>query len=158
MFKKIFKGMLLYVLILVFVVPAIIIFLFANASRKEMNIQQNVPLPTKEDTIRTFCVLIDTGRISDAVGMMDITDETVKQSWGVYLNNFASFELININKSKIDETGNSFEVDVNVILKKNLTDLPIPNYGWENGLNKRWFNMVKKENGLYKITEIATGP
>lgn len=169
MLKKILKGALLYVLILVFVVPAIILILFANASRKEnknnpvdipspTSLKQNVPLPSKEDIVRTFCNLIDEGRISEAVGMMDINDDTVKQSWGVYLNNFASFKLVDINKSKIDQTGNSFEVDINVTLKKNLTDLPIPNYGWENGVNKRWIGLVEKENGLYKISEIATGP
>jgi hypothetical protein len=167
--KNILKGSILYILILVFVVPVIILVLFANAAKKGIKTnsvgtptaapaQQNVPLPTREDIVRTFCNLIDEGRISEAVGMMDITDDTVKQSWGVYLNNFSSFKLVNIKSSAIEGTGNSFEVDINVTLKKNLTDLPIPNYGWVTGMNKRWINLTKKENGLYKISEIATGP
>lgn len=169
MFKNIFKGAILYVFILVFIVPIIILVLFANASRKQTKndvsntptpaaVQQNVPLPSGEDIVRIFCNLVDEGRISEAVGMMDIKDDTVKQSWGVYLSNFSSFKLVEINKSKIDDSGNSYEVDINIALKKNLTDLPIPNYGWVNGINKKWINLVKKETGLYKISEIATGP
>lgn len=169
MLKGILKGSLLYILVLVFIVPIIIFVLLGNASRKqntnatplpESNVsqQQNVPLPSKEDTIRTFCNLIDEGRVSEAVNMMDITDDSVKQSWGVALNNFSAFKLIGIKKSAIDESGNSFEVDINVSLKKNLTDLPIPNYGWVEGINKRWINLVEYEEGKYKIAEIATGP
>lgn len=159
MFKNILKGSIIYILILVFVIPVIILVLFANEARKSaISTPQNVPLPTQEDTVRTFCNLIDEGKISGAINMMDIVDDTVRQSWGVYLNNFSSFKLINISKSKIDETGNSFEVDINVTLKKNLTDLPIPNYGWSNGLNKKWINLVKKDGDLYRISGIATGP
>ena len=129
----------MYILILVFVVPVILLVLFANAAKRGTRTgsvinptttpaQQNAPLPTKENIVRIFCNLIDEGRISDAVGMMDTTDDTVRQSWGVYLSNFSSFKLVNIKSSSIDETRNSFEVDINVTLKKNLSDLPIPNY------------------------------
>jgi hypothetical protein len=169
MFKYIFSKVIIYVIVLVFIVPIIIFLLIGKASKNQMknNIVatpvatpsgQNVPLPSREDIVRTFCNLINEGRISDAVGMMDIKDDSVKQSWGVYLNNFSSFKLISIGKSKIDDSGNSFEVDINVTLKKNLTDLPIPNYGWANGVNKRWINLIEKEKGKYKIAEIATGP
>jgi hypothetical protein len=169
MLKGILKGSLLYILILVFVVPIVIFVLIGNASRKggqsstenippPTALNQNVPLPSKEDVIRTFCNLIDEGRISEAVSMMDIKDDTTKQAWGVALNNFSSFKLINIKKSAIDKTGNSFEVDINVTFKKNLTDLPIPNYGWDTGLNKRWISVVENEKDHYKIVEIATGP
>jgi hypothetical protein len=169
MFKKILTGSIIYIIILVFIVPIIILALFANAARKQIkNIPvgtsspspttQNVPLPSKEDIVRTFCNLIDEGRISDAVSMIDTTDDSTRQSWAVSLNNFSSFKLIDIKKSAIDETGNSFEVDISVTLKKNLTDLPIPNYGWENGVNKKWIGVIEKEKGHYKITGIATGP
>lgn len=169
MFKGIFSKAIIYLIVLVFIVPVIVLFLFGNLSKKQVNnspspvpysssISQNVPLPSKEDVVRTFCSLIDEGRITEAVSMMDAGDDEVRQSWGVYLNNFSSFKLMNIKKSVIDETGNSFEVDIDVKLKKNLMDLPIPNYGWENGVNKRWIGLIEKENGLYKISEIATGP
>jgi hypothetical protein len=118
----------------------------------------SVSLPSREDIVRNFCELINEGNISDAVSMMDISDDTTKQSWGVTFNNFSSFNLVNIEKSSIDERGNSFEVDIDITLKEDLTNLPIPNYGWENGMNKRWINLIEKEKGIYKITEIATGP
>jgi len=169
MFKGIFSKAIIYLIVLVFVVPVIVLFLLGNLSRKQINnspspvpssstSSQNVPLPSKEDAVRTFCNLIDEGKITQAVSMMDIKDDEVRQSWGVYLNNFSSFKLMNIKKSGVDETGNSFEADIDVKLKKNLTDLPIPNYGWENGVNKRWISVVDTGRGLYKISEIATGP
>lgn len=172
MLKYIFSKVFIYLIILVFVVPAIILFMLGNASRKQMNNDiagtptgassdfpsGNVPLPTKEDVIRTFCNLVDEGEISEAIEMMDVEDDVIQQSWGVYFNNFSSFKLINVNKSSIDENENFFEVDIDATLKKDLSGMDIPNYGWENGLNKRWFNLVEKEKGLYKISEIATGP
>lgn len=167
--KNLFKGIGLYLFVLVFIVPIIILVLFANASRKQgvnqINAtptgnlaQQNVPLPSKEDTVRTFCNLIDEGKISEAVSMMDIKDETTKQAWGVYFNNFSSFELINIKKSTLDKTGNSFEVDIKITLKEDLQNLPIPNNGWVNGVNKKWIDVVDNGPSRYKISGIATGP
>jgi hypothetical protein len=178
MTKSILTKIGVYLFALVFIVPIVLLILIGNASRKAVNtgnqaqptetplptsfptntVFQNVPLPSKEDIVRTFCGLIDEGRISDAVSMMDVKDETTRQSWGVSLNNFSSFKLVDIKKSAIDETGNSFEVDINVTLKKNLTDLPIPNYGWVNGMNKKWIGVVDGGSGHYKITGIATGP
>ena len=170
MFKPIFSKVIFYAIIIVIIVPVIILILFANTSRKQakynapvnnptgLPLQQDISLPSKEDVVITFCNLVDEGRISEAVSLMNIDDDIVKQSWGVSLNNFSSFKLINIKKSSADENGNSFEVDINVVLKKNLTDLPVPNYGWVNGINKKWINLIEKEPGKYIISEIATGP
>lgn len=173
MLKSIFSKAFIYIIILVLIVLAVVFYLFGNLSKKQVGnsatpisfsisssspSSQNVPLPSKEDTIRAFCNLIDEGRISDAVSMMDIKDDTIKQAWGVSLNNFSSFKLKNIKNSSLDETGNSFEVDIDVKLKENLTNLPIPNYGWDDGLNKRWIGVVDKGDSHYKIVEIATGP
>jgi hypothetical protein len=167
-FKPILSKVAVYLAVLVFVVPLIVLILFANATRRQneniatpttsTSAQANVPFPTKEDVVRTFCALIDEGRIADAVSMMDIKDDTTRQAWGVSLNNFSSFKLTNINKSTIDNSENSYEVDINVTLKKNITDLPIPNYGWTNGLNKRWIGVTESRPRNYKITGIATGP
>lgn len=169
MLRNILKGSTLYILVLIFIVPIIILVLFANTVKKENKtgsistptatpVGENVPLPSKEDVIGTFCELINEGRISDAVSMMETKDDATRQSWGVSLDNFSSFKLVDIKKSSIDETGNSFEVDINVTLKKNLTDLPIPNYGWVNGMNKKWINLTEIGQGHYKIAGIATGP
>jgi hypothetical protein len=168
MFKNIFSKTVVCLIIFIVIVLAIVLFVFGNFFKREIGnsvsptptftSSQNVPLPTKEDTIRAFCNLVDEGKISGAVSMMNITDDTTRQSWGVSLNNFSSFKLTDIKKSAIDEKGNSFEVDIDVKLKKDLTDLPIPNYGWENGINKRWFNLIDNGRGNYKIEEIATGP
>ena len=173
MFKKIFKGAFLYIIILVFIIPIIIFLMAGNASRKnsESNGEpqttgtstpasapvstslQDVSPPSKEDVVRTFCELIDKGVISEAVGMMDLVNDSDKQSWGVYLNSFSSFKLINIKESTIDESGYSFEVDIDAKLKDGNES-----YGWVNGINKKWINLLDAETGHYKIQGIATGP
>lgn len=154
--KNIVRGVVFYLLILVFVVPALIFFFIARDSRKKQSLTE-VPLPSKESIVRTFCELIDEGKISDAVSIMDISDDSAKQSWGVYLNNFSSFNIKKIEKNEIDESGNSFKVTVDLALKK-YVEGPIPNYGWQNGENVRFINLVEKGKGIYKISEIATGP
>lgn len=173
MFKYIFSKVVVYLILLVFVVPIVILVLLGNASRKTIqenaglplslpssssNTVSEVPLPTGEDVVRTFCNLINQGKIIDAVNMMDIEEDSVRQSYAVSFNNFSRFDLVSIQKNSIDETGNSFEVDIDILLKKDLGDLPIPNYGWENGINKRWISLIQQEDGTYKIKEIATGP
>lgn len=168
MFKYFLSRFLVYAVVLVFIVPLIILFYIGYSSRskntevinegsKQKEVQ-GVPLPSKEDVVRAFCSLINEGKISEAVLMMDNEDDTVRQSWGVSLNNFSSFVLIDINPSKVENSVNTFEIDVDVKLKENLTNLPIPNYGWRDGINKRWITLVEKEKGRYKIAEIATGP
>lgn len=169
MFKYIFSKTIIYFVILIFILPVVILFLFGNLSRKNTtkttseeevldNTLVSVPTPTKEDIIKTFCSLIDEGDITKAISMMDLEDDDIKQSWGVIFNNFSSFKLIEIQKSKIDVSGNSFEVLIDVSLKKDLVDLPIPNYGWFDGENTRWINLIEETPNVYKISEIATGP
>jgi len=173
MFKNIFKGTLLYIVISVFVVPIIILLMVGNASRKNNGndnqtqttgiltltttpasaFPQDVSLPSKEDIVKTFCNFVDEGQVSEAVGMMDIANDSDKQLWGVYLNSFSSFNLVNIKKSAIDESGYSFEVDVDAKLKNGNEG-----YGWVNGVNKKWINLVDVGAGHYKIQGIATGP
>jgi len=173
---RVIKVLFFYILILVFVVPILVLFFLGNLSRKDnqkqdisVSISETTPTPkpqelettpflSKEDFVRKFCNFIDEGKIVEAIGMMDVQEETAKQIWGVVFNNFSSFKLTKIKESSLDKSGNSFEVEIEVSLKKNLADLPIPNYGWENGVNKRWINLVDFGGGVYKIKEISTGP
>lgn len=150
MFKGISPRAVVYFLIFVFVASVAAFFIVGRFPKKESGDND-----FKGDVVRTFCNLIDEGKISDAVGMTTVEGEVKKQSWGENFNNFSSFKLVGIKESEIDE--NSFEVDIDVKLKENLINLPIPNYGWENGVNKRWINLIEKD-GLYKISEVATGP
>ncbi len=167
MFKFITKRVVLYTAVLLFIVP-ILIFIAIGFSTKDKDqntaesgnlenfaeiTSDSVPLPSKEDTIRSFCNLIDEGKIPEAISMMNIEKESEKQAWGVNFNSVSSFELVKINKSSIDESENSYEVDVNVKLKDGKES-----YGWVNGINKRWLNLVEYEKGKYKIVGIATGP
>ena len=113
-----------------------------------------VPLPTQEDVVRTFISLIAEKRISEAVGMMDVSDESQKQAWGVQLNSFESIALKNIKENG----ANSFEVTLTVKMKPDSANGPIPYYGYENGDNIRWIGLKKGSDNLWKITGFATSP
>ena len=119
--------------------------------------QSGVPLPSQEDIVQTFFNLINEGRIPDAVGMLSskaTSDESSRQAWGVQFNIFKQ-----INLSKIESAeDNIFKVTLTVDLKPEAASIqPIPNYGWDNGKNIRWLKL-EKENNLWKIDGIATGP
>jgi len=121
-----------------------------------------VPLPTEEDVIRTFFGLIDEARIPEAVAMMSVEavpDGSYKQAWGVQFN-----ALDSIKVSKIEPYGqenwssskHTYKVNLEVTVSENAANAPIPYYGWENGDNLRWVEIVK-EGDLWKINQIATG-
>ena len=122
------------------------------------------PLPQETDIINAFINLIDEGRASDAVGMMSpqITrDDTAKQAWAV---NFNAIESIKVDKvissMESDWTADrhSYQVSLNIEMKPEAQQAkPIPNYGWDDGKNTRWINLVKVD-GKWYVDGIATGP
>ncbi|OGM76768.1 hypothetical protein A2188_02125 [Candidatus Woesebacteria bacterium RIFOXYA1_FULL_43_9] len=98
-----------------------------------------------QDVINVFANLINEGKITEAKSLLKIESD----GW----NNFSEFRI-----KSLKETGdNVYEVDFEVVLKEDLQNLPIPNYGWVNGVNKRWIT-VAKIGDSYKITGIGTGP
>lgn len=127
---------------------------------KQETTNESVPLLSGEDVIRTYTSLIDEQNIAEAVGMMNIQDDAVKQSWGVYLDSFSSLTLKRIdpyNKNEWTDTHETFQVLFAAQMKPEAASAAIPNYGWENGDNVRWVS-ISKVNALWKIAEIATGP
>ena len=120
-------------------------------------------LPTEEDIIRTFFALIDEKRIPEAISMMSkkmIGDESSKQGWGVQFNAIEKIKVSAIEpamRESWSENSHEYKVDLDVKVSANAADAPIPYYGWENGSNLRWVEIVK-EDGLWKIDNLATGP
>jgi len=112
--------------------------------------QNEVPLPTGENVVRTFLELISGKKIPQAVEMLSANaspDETTKQMWGVNFNSIKKLEIKSIERS-----GNTFKV--NLILEVNNPG----EYNWENGENLRWISIVKNSSDIWKIDSIATGP
>jgi len=126
------------------------------------NTASTVALPTEEDVIRLFFILIDEARIPEAVAMMSVEavpDDSYKQAWEVQFN-----ALDSIKVSKIEPYGqenwspnsHTYKVNLEVAVSENAANAPIPYYGWGNGDNLRWVEIVK-EGDLWKINRIATG-
>ena len=126
------------------------------------NTASTVALPTEVDVIQLFFILIDEARIPEAVAMMSVEavpDDSYKQAWEVQFN-----ALDSIKVSKIEPYGqenwspnsHTYKVNLEVAVSENAANAPIPYYGWGNGDNLRWVEIVK-EGDLWKINQIATG-
>jgi len=126
------------------------------------NTASTVALPTEEDVIRLFFTLIDEARIPEAVAMMSVEavpDDSYKQAWGVQFNALDSIKVLKIEPYGQDNWGpgsHIYKVNLEVAVSENAANAPIPYYGWENGDNLRWVEIVK-EGDLWKINRIATG-
>jgi len=122
-----------------------------------------VPEPQEIDIVQNFFQLIKEKDISAAVSSMsskNTTDDSVKQAWGVQFNDWNSVNITSIEASMPtdwSESRHTYKVMMDVIIDSSAANLPIPYYGYENGQNIRFISIVK-ENGLWKIDEIATGP
>jgi hypothetical protein len=122
--------------------------------------QKETPLPREDDIIRIFFNLIDEKRPTEAVAMMNETENSQKQAWAVQFNAIRSIKVLSVEPSMQNEwtdTKHSYKVVVDVTMKPESASAPIPYYNWDNGQNIRWINLEKSGNG-WKIAEIATGP
>ena len=126
------------------------------SSQPTTSSQASVPLPQGEDIVKNFFTLIGDGKIEDAINMMtpnSIGNDSQKQAWGVQFNAFKK-----ISVKKIDPAlENTYKVTLDVEMKPESANAPIPFYGYDNGVNIRWVGLEKIDN-IWKITGIATGP
>jgi hypothetical protein len=116
-----------------------------------------VPLPQKEDIVRTFFNLISEGKAVDAVSMLspNNTDTDGKrQIWAVMFSAFNNISII-----KIESAGeNTYRIDFTAEMKSDTKNVkPTPYYGFINGINTRWVTL-EDIGGIWKIQGIATGP
>ena len=82
-----------------------------------------------------------------------VPDERAKQTWRAQLASFKSIQVEKIQRTE----GDTFRVDLQVQVSEEAANAPIPYYGFSNGQNTRWVTLVK-EDGIWKITGLATGP
>ncbi len=119
-----------------------------------------VPLPQETDIVRNFFNLIGEKKASDAVTMMNVTDDSQKQAWAVQFNAMTSVKALTIEPSmQADwtDTKHTYKVTLDVSMNPASANAPIPYYGWDNGQNTRWINL-EKVGDLWKVSGIATGP
>lgn len=122
-----------------------------------------VPLPQETDIIRLFVNLIDEGKVNDAVMMMSskiTNDDSTKQAFGVQYAAMTSVKVKKIeDSSKTDWTDSwhQYMIILDVVMDQSSADGPIPYYGFEQGENVRFINLVKEGN-QWKIEGLSTGP
>jgi len=122
-----------------------------------------VPLPQDSDILNIFFQLISDRKPSDAVMMMSSTivnDDSSKQAYGVQFNAMTSLKVQKVEQSsKADwtDTRHQYMVTFDVVMDPNSANGPIPNYGYDEGENIRFVNLVKEAN-QWKIESLSTGP
>lgn len=122
-----------------------------------------VPEPQETDIIRNFFQLIEEKEVSKAVLAMssrNTDDDSTKQAWGVQFNDINSVKVISVEASPQDdwtESKHTYKTVLDIVMDPSSANEPIPYYGYENGQNTRFISIIK-EDGLWKVDEIATGP
>jgi flagellar basal body-associated protein FliL len=122
-----------------------------------------VPLPSGQSIVGNFFELIKEKRIPAAIKIMtknNWEDDSTKQAWGVQFNSFSSLTVDKIspyNKEEWTSDKQVYQVDVTTQMKPESANAPIPYYGWGDGKNTRWIEIIK-EDGFWRISGIATGP
>lgn len=122
-----------------------------------------VPNTDGKGVVEQFLKAISGHKPSDAVGFMaskTVNDDSQKQAWAVQLGAFKSLLVKSIEPSMPEEwTDNrqTYKVTMNVEMKPESADMPIPYFGYEKGTNVRWVS-VEKTGTDWKILGIATGP
>jgi len=122
-----------------------------------------VPLPQETEIINNFLNFIDEGKASDAVMMMSsstINDDSTKQAYGVQYAAMTSVKVKKIeesSKSDWTDSWHQYMVTLDVVMDPGSANGPIPYYGYEQGENIRFLNLVKEDN-RWKVEGLATGP
>jgi hypothetical protein len=124
--------------------------------------QEEKKLDGKE-TVEAFLQAISDHKSSEAVGFMApkaVNGDNQKQAWGVHFNAFKSLIVKSIEPSMAQDWTKSketYKVTMDVEMKPESANGPIPYYGYEKGSNIRWIS-VEKTGDIWKVLGIATGP
>ena len=105
---------------------------------------------SEEETIRLFFRLVNDQQIDPAISLM-VIDEGEK--WRSYLESFETVSVLDVKKTDLG----SFQVNLDVTMKPESANEPIPNFGYVNGENIKFVNLTQEE-GVWKLQGIATGP
>jgi len=92
--------------------------------------------------------------------MIKTTNDSERQAWAVQFAAFNYLQVLKIekaNESEWTDNKHTYKVTLDVIMKPESVDAPIPYYGYRNGQNTR-FITLEKVGDIWKIAEIATGP
>ncbi|MFA6017077.1 MAG: hypothetical protein WC744_03250 [Patescibacteria group bacterium] len=122
-----------------------------------------VPLPQETDIVNNFISFIDEGKASDAVMMMSsstINDDSTKQAYEVQYAAMTSVKVKKIeesSKSDWTDSWHQYMVTLDVTMDPSSANGPIPYYGYDQGENIRFLNLIR-ENNVWKIEGLATGP
>jgi len=132
-------------------------------TNKTPETKKTVSLPQEEAIVQNFFGLINERKIPEAVSLMSknmVGNDSIKQAWGVQFNDIKSINVQKIEQSipnSWSENSHIYKVTLEVYVSSSAANAPIPYYGWGDNPNIRWIEIVK-EDGIWKINNLATGP
>lgn len=135
----------------------------SSESSSETMAPKQVPEFTDKDIITTFFELVSEKRFSEAITLMSpeaLPDDTTKQNWYNQLNEFKSVLVTSeepYNESLWTPIKRTYKVNLKIELNNDQDLSAIPHYGWDNGNNIRWLEIVKVD-GSWRINKISLGP
>lgn len=117
------------------------------------------PNLNQTETIETFFNLISSNNFDELFSLLHskiIPDNEAKNNW---LKQFSALKSITVdNIAKLNPEAEIYRVQLTVgEISSEASGAAIPNYGWNKGENVRWLTL-EKENDVWKISQIATGP
>lgn len=122
--------------------------------------EEEVSVPQEIDVINSFVDLVNSNNPSDAAKMMNVVSDSERQAWAVQFNAINSMKVKNIEASMQGDWSNSkhsYKVILEVSMSPVSANAPIPYYGWDNGENTRWIELIKNDK-TWLINNISTGP
>lgn len=147
----------------IFVVGGILFFSQKQKSPTSQTKVEEVKVIDSKSYLELFLKNIADKKIPEAIAMMTaktVPDDAIKQAWGVQFAAFKKLVVKSIEPTLQESwTDNSEEyvVTLDVEMTPESANGPIPYYGYDMGINTRWVTM-EKENGVWKVSGINTGP
>jgi len=123
-----------------------------------------VPLPAGADVISLFWQLVNEHHIPEAIDMMSpnlITDDSVKQAYGVQFNHIKFVNVMAVEPYNIDTWTNDsqmYKTTLEIYVSSDASSAPIPYYGFTDNPNIRFISLSLDDTGKWQIEQIGTGP
>jgi len=114
--------------------------------------------------IQLFFQVINQKQTNTAVSMLNsslLPNQEAANLWASQLGSFQSILVKDISevpdfvKTPASE---KYKVILTAQTSPDAANAPIPFYGWSDGDNIRFITIIKGEDGLWRVQEIATGP
>jgi hypothetical protein len=112
-----------------------------------------------EKDLRQFFYFISTGQPEWAVRQLAYAaspDEATAQRWLANFQSLSALTVVSVEQASLEQWTAEHEF-YKVKLDVKTSDLP-EKYGWDNGVNFRWVELIPQGGGAWKVAALSLGP